>query len=299
LKEVQLTRTSEELQQLLKKERIVELDQDIRSLSRSQLKKHFASKSGRIVLSRVIKSIIWQVYKRLSTVEDRGIIGNLRTFWYRHVKIVVSRIPKSHLGKSNAYDAMTKLFSEMVCEHRLFRYEDFDFTDENWENRRIGTTRPNVLVFSEKSGWVRVLREYHEKYGVSTMALGGFPSTLSSEYTARDILKELNPEQSVHLIGIVDYDYSGDLIAHSFKNQLQMMGLSIAGMELLIKPSHFSEEELSWFSFPLPKREPTKLRNWLEKTGGIGGKALGLESEAMPLDRLEVLLESALSRVTL
>ena len=60
---------------------------------------------------------------------------------------------------------MSHQFRNLVLEHKLFKYQDFNFTDENWENRRIGTSRPEILVFAEKTGWVRFLHEIHEQWG--------------------------------------------------------------------------------------------------------------------------------------
>jgi hypothetical protein len=45
------------------------------------------------------------------------------------------------------------------------------------------------------------------------------------------------------------------------------------------------------FRFPLPKKEKAKLNQWLAKTGGIDGKAFGLESESMHSKKLYTLLE--------
>ena len=170
---------------------------------------------------------------------------------------------------------------------------DFDFTDEGWEQRRLGTTRPDVLVFAEKTGWIRLLRRWHERWGVSILALGGFPSALTSEYTATH-LAPLIGEKTVQLIGIVDFDPSGSLIASSFRGQLEASGLKVSEPRLLIEPKHYKDEELRMFAYPLPQSQKTKLSNWLEETGGIKGEAMGLESESLPIERLEGLLEALL-----
>jgi hypothetical protein len=101
----------------------------------------------------------------------------------------------------------------------------------------------------------------------------------------------------VHLIGVVDYDYSGRLIALNFRNQLEVMGLEVESLELLIKPQHFDQEEIDLFSYPLSTKEETKLKNWLRETGGIAGEARGLESEAMPLMRLHDLVEESIDKI--
>jgi hypothetical protein len=217
-------------------------------------------------------------------------MGNIRTFWYLWVKPVLAHIEEDANAKTDPYDVMIRLFAEMVLDLKLFRYSDFDFTDENWENRRIGPTRPEVLVFAEKSGWIRFLRELHEELGVSILALGGAPSALTSEYTARDVKVALKGNQAMKLIRIVDYDPSGDIIANAFKDQLAATGLPSSSLTTVINPRHYSEEEIEIFRFPLPKKEQTKLTQWLKRTGGIDGKAYGLESESMPRERLMELI---------
>lgn len=284
-----------ELEELLQKEGIIELDKDLRGLRRSELKKHFGSStSDRIILSKLIKSVIWQAYTRIQDGSEPTITGNLRTFWYRWVKPAISKVPKKYLGKSDLYDAMCELFVEMVLHLKLFSYEDFDFTDENWENRRIGTERPEVLLFAEKRGWIRILRQFHEEHGVSILALGGFPSALTSTYTVRD-LKAAIGDKGVRLVGLVDYDPSGDLIAESFREQLSLAGLEILELQTLIEPSHYTAQELKLFRFELPQSQKTKTANWLEKTGGIEGEPYGLESESLPLDRLRELVKEAIA----
>src|SRR5206468_900685 len=171
---------------------IHQLEKDVRRMTRKELAVYFASeRSGRILLAPLIKSIIWQAYERIRAGAEPAIGGNIRTFWYLWVKPVLAHIGKDADTKTDPYDIMITAFTELVQKARLFKYADFDFTDENWENRRIGTTRPDVLVFAEKAGWIRFLLELHEELGVSALALGGQPSVLTSEYTARDIRASL------------------------------------------------------------------------------------------------------------
>jgi hypothetical protein len=265
---------------------------DLRSFSEAELDRHFASaRSGRLVLARLMRNIIWQAYERIQAGTEPPIGGNLRTFWYLWVKPVLSRTSGNDEAKMDPYDVMLRAFSDMVLNLRLFRYADFDFTDENWENRRIGTSWPELLVFSEKRGWVRFLREVHAELGTSTLALGGAPSALTSEYTAEHIRQAAGPDRPVRLIGVVDYDPAGESIATSFRAQLQTCGLEVEDLETLIHPRHYSAAELEMFRFQLPAKQTTKNALWLERTGGIGGKPFGLESESMPRARVRALLE--------
>lgn len=273
--------------------KIVEFETDMRRMGRDELARHFASKtSGRIVLTRLMRSVIWQAHLRITRGSEPPIRGNLRTFWYRFIKPVLARIDDDDEAKKDPYDVMLRVFAELVMEHRLLSYGDFDFTDENWENRRVGEDRPELVVFAEKTGWVRWLREVHETFSCTTLALGGAPSALSSEYTLNALkAAKLNPEKhALRLIGLVDFDPSGDIIARSFQEQLANLGWPNTTLETLIEPSHYSADELEIFAFELPRRQKTKTEKWLEKTGGIGGRALGLEAESMPYQRALTLL---------
>ena len=269
---------------------IVELEADIRTLSRAELAPHFASRrSGRIVLTRLLRSVVWQARERIASGIEPPVRGNLRTFWYRFVKPVLAHIPDDDQARKDPYDVMLRVFAELVLDAHLVSYRDFDFTDENWENRRIGKDLPDTILFAEKTGWVRWLREAHERFSVTTLALGGAPSALTSEYTLWALREQadLDPERhSLRLIGLVDYDPSGWIIAHSFQNQLAKLGWPDSTLETLIDPADYSAEELEMFVFELPKKQQTKTAKWLEKTGGIGGKPLGLEAESQPYDRL-------------
>jgi hypothetical protein len=272
------------------------IDKDLRTLTRSQLAKYFSAEtSGRILLTSLIKNIIWQAYELIQSGKEPTIDGNIRTFWYRWVKPVLAHISDDDKSKTDPYDVMVTLLSDMVLDLKLFSYSDFDFSDENWENRRIGASKPHILVFAEKSGWMRFLRQIHTDFGVSVIALGGMPSALTSEYTSRDISPKLLSPKFVHLIGIVDYDPAGDIIANAFKEQLTSTGLSIASLTTLIHPSYYTKEELSIFRFPLPKKDKTKVNNWLSRTGGIEGKPFGLESESMPSKILYTLIQQRIS----
>jgi hypothetical protein len=198
--------------------------------------------------------------------------------------------------RTDPYDVLTSAFSDLVLERKLFRYADFDFSDEHWENRRIGTRHPHILVFSEKTGWFRFLRELHEDQGVSVLALGGAPSALTSEYTAAQLLAALPRQRTVHLIGIVDYDPFGDVIAEAFRNQLAQSGLRRLTLQTLVSPEPYSASELAVMRYPLSKRYRTLLSRWMAKTGGIHGEPFGLESESMPLERVTPLVKAAIGR---
>lgn len=83
------------------------------------------------------------------------------------------------------------------------------------------------------------------------------------------------------LIGLVDYDPSGELSALSFRKQVERSSLEVSELVTLIEPRHYSKEKLRPFKFPLSRGQKTKTEAWLEKTGGIDGERYDLESESM------------------
>ena len=287
------------IQDILKSEQIHHFEKDLRLMSRAELAEFFAAKSsGRIIISKLIKNIIWQAYEKISAGIEPTIFGNIRTFWYLWIKPVLTHIHDDDNTKTDPYDTMLKAFAEMILDLKLFRYSDFDFTDENWETRRIGADRPEILVFSEKTGWVRFLRKIHEEFSVSTLALGGAPSALTSEYTADHIKKAMKDENKpIHLIGIVDYDPSGHIIARAFQRQLADTGLPASTLSLLIHPKHYSKTHIDIFKYPLPGKQKTKTNQWMKKTGGINGKPFGIESESMPRQTLHYLIETTITEI--
>ena len=278
--------------------KLLDIVKDLRQMTRRELLKLFGSKrSRRIKITPLIRNIVWQAYKKIQSGEEKPVRGNLRTFWYRFVKPVLSHISDDDRMKTDPYDIMTAVFSGMVFAG-LFSYRDFDFTDERWENRVIGTTHPSIILYSEKTGSLRFLKQMHEKHGVTVIALGGAPSALTSEYTADEIKQALGDDtRSVHMIGIVDYDPSGYQIASSFQNHLESYGLEVLSNQLLIHPRHYTDEELELFGFAPPRKQETKNEKWLAETNGINGCLQCLEVESMDWDRLEVLVDEAVIAV--
>ena len=271
---------------------IVRFTEDIQTFSREQLTQAFAAQSsGRIILTRLFRSIIWQVLERIRSGQLLPFPGNLRSFWYRHLKPVLARIPDDDEAKTDPYDTMLSVFTELVMEEKLCRYAEFDFTDENWEHRRLGTERPHILLFAEKRGWMRFLKRAHERWGVSVLALGGAPSALTSEYTATHLQPLLPPDTTVQLVGIVDYNPAGWVIAQAFQDQLAQTGLPQTQLHTLIHPRHYTADTIALSRIPLHGPKHTLQARWLAETGGIHGEMWGLESESMPPDILLRLIQ--------
>jgi hypothetical protein len=197
------------------------------------------------------------------------------------------------------YETMLDMFNELVREHKLFRYADFGFDDNNWENRRIAKKMFNVVLFGEKVGWLRTLKAFYEKYGMNIIVLGGTPSLISTEYFVQHLSEVTSLEQKFYLISAVDYDPSGLIIANSFAEQLKDLGVKEVELINLISLENYTEREVKLFKYKVPSKHKKKVKKWIEATGGIDGKAYGLEADSMPRSRYRRLVLETLERLNL
>jgi hypothetical protein len=285
-----------DIKAILAAEKIAHFDEDIRGFVLAEIQEHFgAASSGRIIISRVIKNLVWQAVSRRRSGQLGSIDGNLRSFFYQWVKPVVARIPEALEAKTDPYDTMLEVFTELVGVHRLFRYSELDLTDEGFQHRRLGKIKPLVVVFAEKIGYFRFLLRIHRKWGVTVMALGGTPSLLSSQYLA-EALGDLEG-QALDLVSLCDWDPAGHDIIRAQKRHLELEGIEVRSLRDLIRPEHFTDEEKQLFQFPIPSRQKTRNRRWLEETGGLDGALVGLESDAMDRGRLEALADKVVGEL--
>lgn len=256
--------------------------QSIATMPYDSLKEHFGARSsGRIIGKRLLRALILQVTHARRRGAEPGVDGNLRSFYYRFVKPVYARIPGGLAGRSDPYEQMLDVFVELVRDRKLISYAELDLVDDNWQHRRLGTTSPGTVLYAEKAGFFRWLVRQHEHFGVTVIALGGAPSLLSSEYLLAQ-LRRASWTGPLTLIGIVDWDPSGWALAQAFEDQLVALGAKLHAHHQLVSPSLLDPTSLAWTTYPLPARQKTLNRRWLDATGGINGQLLGLESDAIP-----------------
>jgi hypothetical protein len=286
-----------ELNKILKKERIKSYKEDIRLMTKKRLIQRFkATSSGKPKATLIIKNQIWQTYQWIKQGNEEPIEGNIRTYWYSHIKPTLARVGLLK-GRHDHYQTMLSVFTELVRDYNLFRYADFGFDDDNWENRRIATKMPNVILFGEKAGWLRTLKAFYEEYGMTVAVLGGAPSLLSTEYLVKQLSQVTSLNQKFYLISAVDYDPSGEMIANSFVSQLKDQGLKDIELINLISLENYTKKEIRLFKFPIPSKNKTKVKNWIKSTNGINGKAFGLEADSMPRARYKKLVKETLKKL--
>jgi len=278
---------------------------DIRTMSPERLLAHFAPERGRrINASRLIRNLVWQALRDIRAGAEAPVKGNVRTFWYRWVRPVVDSIPESSDPPSASYRLTSAVLANLIEERRLFDYSDFGFNDENWRNRQVGLERPQVLLFCEKAGQIRLLSRLGERLGVSFVALGGVPGACTSEMTARQLQARLcGPGHDdpttwpgpVHLVGLVDHDPAGARIALAFQRQLASFGLRQTTLTTVLHPQLYSAAERKAHRYHVGDRPGSA--DWLAAGGGIAGAPWGLALESLPRQRLEAAATAVILKV--
>lgn len=235
-----------------------------------------------------MRNIIWQQRQLHIQGQVPPIRGNIRTFWYSHIKPVLGR---TGVLSDTDYKDMIKTFVHLVKDKDLMRYKDFGFSDDNQHIRKIGKNN-HIILFAEKSGAFGFLEDMQKKYGITVVALGGQPSVMSAEYFVDELKsKGIDIRQKFHLFTLVDYDTSGWIIRDAFLDDIQFYGLGRLEVQDLILPSLLDQQTRAMQKYPLPD-SPTmqeKNRKWMAQTNGIDGELFGLESEAIPKETIEKL----------
>lgn len=294
-------------------EHLRDFDRDIRLMPTEDIRRLFSNGIGQVVITQVIGNIIWQAYNLIRAGKIDLFDGNLRSFWYSHIKPVLGRVlPEVNEGH---YGAMSGVFADYVGDHHLFRYAEFGFVEDNESSRIIGDRCPHVIVLAEKKGHLRTLQKIQAQTGATVISLGGQPSLMTTEYFVAKLAKAVPLDRTFHLITDVDYDPSGQIIAESFRAQLGQMKLATTTMQHLITPANFTAEEVKYFQYPVKNEaasDISKVKQWLSpdrrkyperEPGGIPDETgkrqpMGLESDAMPKERLIALAVAKVQAVT-
>jgi hypothetical protein len=276
-----------ELVEILKKENIKNYEKDIRMWNKKDLLKEFSYSSGEFNVTLLFKNIIWQSYRKILSGELDISEGNIRSYWYSHLKSVLTKVGVSD---ENHYNTEIDVFVEFINKYKLFKYSDFNFIDEREHLSNIGEENPHVILFAEKAGMVKTLEFLNYEYGVNTLCLGGQASHLSTEYFIEKLKNVCDIENTeFRVFSFTDYDPAGYSIKNNFINLLKMHKLKVVEHDLM-QLKHFTKKEIKNFKYSLSQNtqaQKTIVKRWIKATGGIDNEAYGLELDSMPRDRFK------------
>lgn len=279
---------------------------DIKKFTKKRMLSYFRQYGVNVInKKRVIKNIIYQMFRWIEKGIEPPSDGNIRSLWYR-IKAVLAY--QSDILGSGDVDTFYSTLQEMVEEEKLFRYKDFGFLDMNEPYQKIGDKRPEVILASEKLGQFLFIRNLANEAGVSFICMKGEPSVLSLEYFT-DNLKLACGNKPKTVLCITDVDPSGYSIEGNLVSGLQQNGHTVDRVVKLVDASSFTSEEIAILRYavvsfamkgdqvkpfePATMSQVTKSLNWFklinderlisEKDNGDGWKTVniyGIESDA-------------------
>ena len=291
------------IMKILSKNKIRDFDEDITTFNEKRLKEEFSTSSGEFNLTNLMHNLIYQAFTWIREGKMEPIEGNIRSFWYSHVKVALSTL---NMVKEKNYDLMIQCFNKFITEWRITTYKSFGFWDANYYASKIGVKNPHIILMAEKTGHLFILEKLHREYSITTIALGGQGSSLSIEYFV-DAMEEqeIDKTQIFYIFSSVDYDPAGYEIKKSFIDSLKYEGIKNIKVFDIVTLDRFTPEEIQSKKYPLfdadeipPKDWETRVKKWVRITKGIGPKdapwkerAFGIEADAMVRKIRDVFLE--------
>jgi len=271
----------------------------------------------------VIITLIWQTFIKILEGLVRPVRGNVRSFWYQHLERFFRKhglLGKARLTspwtrvkwekllrgerwtrsgltpEERAVEDMTEAINRFVA-HNVFRYGGaFQFQEPIEAKHHVGRTRPVFLFFTEKEGlwWLcQMLWDQEEnprKVSISVLAANGQPSLLALEDFALRLLKKA---KNIVIGALCDFDPWGYSIAQQIAAKLRFFGFTSVTAYYLTTADLFTPEQTALgkdFSPVIapgstaPKSLQTLVKNWLDRTGGVDGKPLGLHIDVLSDD---------------
>lgn len=268
---------------------IREISEDIIYMTRDELVKCFGDSNGRVVVSDLLVNYLWQLVCRIRAGEPSPVEGgNVRSLWYM-VKPTLNRV--GALEGTNHYKTLSEKLGEMVSR-KILSYSEFQLYEfQRWT---LGLYNPHVILMAEKEAHYRFLQQMQDLAGVSIIATGGQPSTMTSEYfttALRQAVTDSHKPESLVVIALVDYDPHGWLLLDTFMDDLRTFGLRRPALINLSVPASFDPRELEFQHYDLLQEDqvPGKiLRSWMKRTNGIDGKPWGMEVDVLMMNRPRV-----------
>lgn len=261
--------------------------------------------------SELMRSLIMAEVVQVRQGADRE-TRTMRSVWYDHIKPVLSRLGVLNQKTRNgeAVDWPTKLSAYLaeIVRDGLTTYEELLIIDGSRQRQVayeilvpvqnvpvVGAHFPWLILFTEKDTIWPVVEALASLYGVSAISGGGEPSLACTENTVLEILRSEAYEvgQALVLLSLTDYDPAGYSIAVSQYQQLldTAHGVTVVHERLGLTPEQLTPGERAAKAYE-PKEKG--LAKWYAETGGVDGKPLGLELDALRISRLRAMFAEAI-----
>lgn len=297
---------------------------DIKKFSRTRMLSYFRQYGvNEINKKRVVKNIIYQMWRWITAGIEEPSDGNIRSMWYR-IKSVLAH-HANILGPGDVNTFYSTLL-EMIEAQGLFRYRDFGFMDMNAPYCDVNAEHPEIILASEKIGHFLFIRNLARSVGASFICTKGEPAVISLEYFSDDLHKNCGG-RPLTIFCISDIDPAGYSIERNLVKRLEQTGHKIARLIKLVDTSIFESADIAVVRFPVVSYEKkgevikpvppammsqvTKTLDWFkeiqdprlitEKDKGGGWKVVtiwGIESDAADRKAIENRFYAGLQRLT-
>ena len=268
-------------------------------------------------LARLVEMALWQVYRLRSQGHDLPYGRNPRGLYYNPMVVLANRagLSATGLAEIQTLPPTLRALREVSLERgpealaasdrdrlwlvlldrlelfvgtwRLFTYGELGFVDRGEGDRRIGVARPEVLLLAEKESLLQDALQVAEAFDVSLLVLGGAPTFIAVEFLVEALGDRL--EGPMTLVSLCDFDPYGWHFPQATAVMLERYGVGTRAIHRLVLPRRFTPEELEVVALPLPPGSAGRpeTRRWLEESGGVGGRPLGIYADYLrPVERL-------------
>lgn len=270
--------------------------------------------------TEVTRSIIMAEVEEIRSGNPRQ-QRTLRGFWYATVKPALSQAGLLNKKTSNdtpvdwASDLSTYI-AELVRAGET-SYPELNIVDNSRRRQRaralsapvievdmVGAHYPYLILFTEKDTIYGVLQALADLYGVSVVSGKGQPALSCTDHIVREIIASdaFQGHDKLTLLAMADYDPSGDNIAVSQFDQIEETAheinkdFAVDFKRIGIHPAQLKPQELKKSAYEYKDPESSQALEWYERTGGINGKKLGLELDALTLPRLREIFAREIER---
>jgi hypothetical protein len=235
----------------------------------------------------------------------------MRGMWYDYIKPVLSRAgllnQKTRGGKDVAWDDKLSIYLVELVREGATSYEEMRIVDGSRQRRPakavvqtiadvdlVGGHYPWLILFSEKDTIWGEIESLASLYGVSAISGAGQPSYACTENTIKAIAQsqayqDATPE-ALTVIALTDYDPFGFEIANAQFEQVQDLHPARL-VRIGIDPDQLTPEQRLAKAYQ-PK--DSGMERWFAQTGGVDGRPLGLELDALPITKLRAMFAAAI-----
>ena len=190
-------------------------------MNREELLRYFTKANGKINLAFLVRSIIYEAYEKEALLDGLE-RGNVRHFWYTHLKTVILRI----LGLSEATSSIKSTIGtawKWLIDSGAVTYEEMNvYSDKESGRLSIVKDSPftNIIIAVEKQNFYDTFQWIPRLFNCTLITAGGQPSRAVTRRFIYELQQDgVDLDQTFHMCIASDLDCSGYDIEGAFKDQ--------------------------------------------------------------------------------